>query len=69
MSRTSGRSASRLAAILDALPDALLLSDASGLVVNANAVALELFEGESAERLLGKPIALLLPGLDRKSVV
>ncbi|HXR69983.1 PAS domain-containing protein [Actinocrinis sp.] len=65
MSRTSGRSASRLAAILDALPDALLLSDASGLVVNANAVALELFEGESAERLLGKPIALLLPGLGR----
>jgi len=60
VSRTSGRSASRLAAILDALPDALLLSDASGLVVNANAVALELFEGESAERLLGKPIALLL---------
>ncbi len=65
MSRTSGRSASRLAAILDALPDALLLADASGLVVNANAVALELFEGESAERLLGKPIAVLLPGLGR----
>ncbi len=65
MSRTSGRSASRLAAILDALPDALLLTDISGTVVNANAVALELFEGESAERLLGKPIAVLLPGLGR----
>ncbi|MBS2963253.1 PAS domain-containing protein [Actinocrinis puniceicyclus] len=65
MSRTSGRSASRLAAILDALPDALLLADTSGTVVNANAVALELFEGESAERLLGKPVVLLLPGLGR----
>ena len=65
MSRTSGRSVSRLAAILDALPDALLLADSAGTVVNANAVALELFEGESAERLLGKPIVLLLPGLGR----
>lgn len=65
LSRTSGRSASRLAAILDALPDALLLVDASGVVVNANAVALDLFEGESAERLLGKPVAVLLPGLGR----
>lgn len=65
MSRTSGRSASRLAAILDALPDALLLVDAAGQVVNANAVALDLFEGESAERLLGKPLAELLPGLGR----
>jgi PAS domain S-box-containing protein len=65
LSRTSGRSASRLAAILDALPDALLLVDAAGQVVNANAVALDLFEGESAERLLGKPISVLLPGLGR----
>jgi PAS domain S-box-containing protein len=65
LSRTSGRSASRLAAILDALPDALLLVDAAGVVVNANAVALELFEGESAERLLGKQIGALLPGLGR----
>jgi PAS domain S-box-containing protein len=47
------------------LPDALLLVDAAGVVVNANAVALELFEGESAERLLGKPVAVLLPGLGR----
>jgi PAS domain S-box-containing protein len=65
LSRTSGRSASRLAAILDALPDALLLVDAAGQVVNANAVALDLFEGESAERLLGKPVSVLLPGLGR----
>jgi PAS domain S-box-containing protein len=65
LSRTSGRSVSRLAAILDALPDALLLVDSVGTVVNANAVALELFEGESAERLLGKPVVTLLPGLGR----
>jgi PAS domain S-box-containing protein len=65
LSRTSGRSASRLAAILDALPDALLLVDAAGVVVNANAVALDLFEGESAQRLLGRQLATLLPGLGR----
>jgi PAS domain S-box-containing protein len=63
--RTPVRGAARLAAILDALPDALLLVDASGSVVNANSAALSLFEGESAERLLGKPIAELLPGIGR----
>ena len=36
--------AARLAAILDSLPDALLLVDARGLVVNANTRALDLFE-------------------------
>ncbi|HWG25516.1 PAS domain-containing protein [Actinospica sp.] len=63
--RTPVRGAARLAAILDALPDALLLVDASGAVVNANTAALTLFEGESAERLLGKAIAELLPGFGR----
>jgi PAS domain S-box-containing protein len=63
--RTPVRGAARLAAILDALPDALLLVDASGSVVNANSAALTLFEGESAERLLGKAIAELLPGIGR----
>ena len=63
--RTPVRGAARLAAILDALPDALLLVDASGAVVNANSAALTLFEGESAERLLGKAIAELLPGFGR----
>lgn len=62
MSRNPVRGAARLAAILDALPDALLLVDSNGVVVNANAVALELFEGESAERLLRTPISALLPG-------
>lgn len=63
--RTPVRGAARLAAILDALPDALVLVDGSGSVVNANAAALVLFEGESAERLLGKPIAEILPGIGR----
>ena len=63
--RTPVRGAARLAAILDALPDALLLVDGSGAIVNANAAALNLFEGESAERLLGKQIALVLPGIGR----
>lgn len=63
--RTPVRGAARLAAILDALPDALLLVDGSGAIVNANAAALNLFEGESAERLLGKQIVLVLPGIGR----
>ena len=63
--RTPVRGAARLAAILDALPDALVLVDGSGAIVNANSAALGLFEGESAERLLGKPIAEILPGLGR----
>jgi PAS domain S-box-containing protein len=65
LNRSPVRGAARLAAILDALPDALLLVDAAGRVVNANASALELFEGESAERLLGKPLVALLPGFGR----
>ena len=63
--RTPVRGAARLAAILDALPDALVLADGSGSIVNANAAALTLFEGESAERLLGKPITEILPGFGR----
>ena len=63
--RTPVRGAARLAAILDALPDALVLADGSGSIVNANASALTLFEGESAERLLGKPITEILPGFGR----
>ena len=63
--RTPVRGAARLAAILDALPDALVLADGSGAIVNANSAALTLFEGESAERLLGKPITEILPGFGR----
>ena len=65
MNRSPVRGAARLAAILDALPDALLLVDASSTVVNANAAALELFEGESAQRLLGKSLTSLLPSFGR----
>ena len=63
--RTPVRGAARLAAILDALPDALLLVDGSGAIVNANSAALALFEGESAQRLLGLAIVEVLPGLGR----
>jgi PAS domain S-box-containing protein len=63
--RTPVRGAARLAAILDALPDALLLVDGSGAIVNANAAALSLFEGESAQRLLGLALTEVLPGLGR----
>lgn len=63
--RTPVRGAARLAAILDALPDALLLVDGSGAIVNANAAALSLFEGESAQRLLGLQVTDMLPGLGR----
>ena len=63
--RTPVRGAARLAAILDALPDALLLVDGSGAIVNANAAALSLFEGESAQRLLGLSLTEVLPGLGR----
>ncbi|CAM5632203.1 hypothetical protein SGLAM104S_09593 [Streptomyces glaucescens] len=44
MSSRPPRGAARLAAILDALPDALVLVNANGTVVNANAIALEAFE-------------------------
>lgn len=44
MSSRPSRGAARLAAILDALPDALVLVNANGTVVNANTIALEAFE-------------------------
>jgi PAS domain S-box-containing protein len=65
LNRSPVRGAARLAAILDALPDALLLVDTSSTVVNANTAALELFEGESAQRLLGTPLSELLPSFGR----
>ncbi len=60
MSRRPVRGAARLAAILDALPDALLLVDGAGTVVNANAMALEAFE-TPAMPLVGQPLASVLP--------
>ncbi len=45
----------RLAALLDHLPDALLLVDARGTVVNANARALEAFRAERVRDAAGRP--------------
>jgi PAS domain S-box-containing protein len=53
-----------LAAILDSLPDALLLVDMRGLVVNANARALEMFETQAGP-LVGRSLTELVPGFDR----
>jgi PAS domain S-box-containing protein len=52
-----------LAAILDHLPDALLLIDPAGAVVNANARAIEAFGAGGAAALVGRTLAELLPGL------
>jgi PAS domain S-box-containing protein len=54
------RSAARLAAILDHLPDALLLVDGTGTVVNANARALDAFQTQDAD-LIGTPFLDLMP--------
>jgi len=55
------RSAARLAAILDHLPDALLLVDGTGAVVNANARALAVFEVPDTQ-LVGTRLLDLIPG-------
>ncbi|MFJ6410864.1 PAS domain-containing protein, partial [Streptomyces hydrogenans] len=44
MSSRPSRGAARLAAILDALPDGLVLVNCNGTVVNANTIALGMFE-------------------------
>jgi PAS domain S-box-containing protein len=54
-----------LAAILDHLPDALLLIDPAGAVVNANARAIDAFGAGGAAALVGRTLAELLPGLTR----
>jgi PAS domain S-box-containing protein len=64
VSRRPVKNAARLAAILDSLPDALLLVDRNGVVVNANAMALESFETPGSA-LVGTPLLDMLPGFDR----
>ena len=59
MDRSPVRGVARLAAILDALPEALLLVDAGGRVVNANAVAVGWFEAHGVP-LVGRPVTELL---------
>ncbi|CAL9518918.1 hypothetical protein SUDANB105_03770 [Streptomyces sp. enrichment culture] len=67
MSSRPPRGAARLAAILDALPDALVLVNANGTVVNANAIALEAFEAPGTA-LVGRGLLDLLPEFDSKLI-
>ncbi|MFG2476460.1 PAS domain-containing protein [Streptomyces fagopyri] len=67
MSSRPSRGAARLAAILDALPDALLLVNANGTVVNANTIALEAFEAPGTA-LVGRGLLDLLPQFDSRLI-
>ncbi|CAM5630481.1 nickel transporter [Streptomyces spiroverticillatus] len=67
MSSRPSRGAARLAAILDALPDGLLLVNCNGTVVNANAIALETFETPGTA-LVGRGLLDLLPEFDSKLI-
>jgi PAS domain S-box-containing protein len=67
VSSRPSRGAARLASILDALPDALLLVNANGTVVNANAIALETFETPGTA-LVGRGLLDLLPEFDPKRI-
>ncbi|MFH9333258.1 PAS domain-containing protein [Streptomyces althioticus] len=67
MSSRPSRGAARLAAILDALPDALVLVNANGTIVNANTIALEAFEAPGTA-LVGRGLLDLLPEFDSKLI-
>lgn len=67
MSSRPSRGAARLAAILDALPDGLVLVNANGTVVNANTIALEMFETPGTA-LVGRGLLDLLPEFDSKLI-
>ncbi|MEU1277016.1 PAS domain-containing protein [Streptomyces sp. NPDC005805] len=67
MSSRPSRGAARLAAILDALPDGLVLVNANGTVVNANTIALELFETPGTA-LVGRGLLDLVPGFDSRLI-
>ncbi|MFF4181644.1 PAS domain-containing protein [Streptomyces sp. NPDC001691] len=67
MSSRPSRGAARLAAILDALPDGLLLVNCNGTVVNANTVALEMLEAPGTG-LVGRGVLDLLPSFDSKLI-
>ncbi|MEU8431417.1 PAS domain-containing protein [Streptomyces sp. NPDC029216] len=67
MSSRPSRGAARLAAILDALPDALLLVNANGTVVNANSIALEAMESPGTG-LVGRGVLDLFPEFDSKLI-
>jgi PAS domain S-box-containing protein len=63
VSSRPSRGAARLAAILDALPDALVLVNCNGTIVNANHIALESFEAPGTA-LVGRGLLDLLPSFD-----
>ncbi|WP_206282854.1 PAS domain-containing protein, partial [Streptomyces chilikensis] len=67
MSSRPSRGAARLAAILDALPDALVLVNANGTVVNANTIALDAFETPGTA-LVGRGLLDLLPEFDSRLI-
>jgi len=67
VSSRPSRGAARLAAILDALPDALVLVNANGTVVNANTIALEAFEAPGTA-LVGRGLLDLLPEFDSRLI-
>ncbi|WP_344281546.1 PAS domain-containing protein, partial [Streptomyces hebeiensis] len=67
MSSRPSRGAARLAAILDALPDGLVLVNANGTIVNANTIALEMFEAPGTA-LVGRGLLDLLPEFDSKLI-
>ncbi|PBC78808.1 PAS domain S-box-containing protein [Streptomyces sp. TLI_235] len=63
MSSRPTRGAARLAAILDALPDALLLVNSNGTVVDANKAAVESLQAPGTS-LVGRGLLDLLPEFD-----
>ncbi|MEU3445756.1 PAS domain-containing protein [Streptomyces thermolilacinus] len=67
MSSRPSRGAARLAAILDALPDGLVLVNTNGTVVNANTIALEMFETPGTA-LVGRGLLDLLPSFDSRLI-
>ncbi|WP_159001617.1 PAS domain-containing sensor histidine kinase, partial [Streptomyces sp. SBT349] len=67
MSSRPARGAARLAAILDALPDALLLVNGNGTVVNANAIAVETLEVPGAP-LVGRGLLDIVPEFDPRRI-
>ncbi|MFE0425990.1 PAS domain-containing protein, partial [Streptomyces sp. NPDC058953] len=67
MSSRPSRGAARLAAILDALPDGLVLVNCNGTVVNANTIALGLFESPGTA-LVGRGLLDLLPAFDSRLI-
>ncbi|MFF4169770.1 PAS domain-containing protein [Streptomyces sp. NPDC001744] len=67
MSSRPSRGAARLAAILDALPDGLVLVNCNGTVVNANSIALGMFETPGTA-LVGRGLLDLLPEFDSRLI-